>query len=54
MKKIKDLLSNLKGKMIQGSDAGEITELVYDSRNIVPGCAFVCLKGASFDGHDYA
>jgi UDP-N-acetylmuramoyl-L-alanyl-D-glutamate--2,6-diaminopimelate ligase len=54
MKKIKDLLSGLNGKMIQGSNAGEITELVYDSRNIVPGCAFVCLKGASFDGHDYA
>ena len=32
----------------------EITELVYDSRKIQPGCAFVCLKGTSFDGHDFA
>ena len=28
-----------------------ITALVYDSRKIVPGCVFVCIKGAVFDGH---
>ena len=32
----------------------EITGLIYDSRKIQPGCAFVCLKGASFDGHAFA
>ena len=29
----------------------EISALVYDSRKIVPGCLFVCIKGAAFDGH---
>lgn len=29
----------------------EVTALVYDSRKIVPGCMFVCIKGAVFDGH---
>ena len=32
----------------------EITEIVYDSRKIVPGCLFVCLCGAVSDGHVYA
>ena len=32
----------------------EISDLVYDSRKIVPGCAFICLKGTSFDGHAFA
>ncbi len=32
----------------------EISDLVYDSRKVVPGCAFVCLKGATSDGHLYA
>ena len=32
----------------------EICDLVYDSRLAVPGCAFVCLRGANADGHKYA
>lgn len=32
----------------------EITDIIYDSRKIVPGCLFVCLRGASVDGHDFA
>lgn len=36
-----------------GGDA-EITDIVYDSRNAKPGCLFVCLRGASSDGHQYA
>lgn len=29
----------------------EVTKLVFDSRKVVPGCVFVALKGANFDGH---
>ena len=32
----------------------EICDIVYDSRKAVPGCLFVCLRGASADGHRYA
>ncbi len=32
----------------------EITDVVYDSRKARPGCVFVCLRGASSDGHQYA
>lgn len=54
MKNIHELLQRIDGHLIAGNDEGEITALVYDSRKLVPGCAFVCLAGASFDGHDYA
>lgn len=32
----------------------EITFITDDSRKIQPGCAFVCIKGNHFDGHDAA
>jgi len=32
----------------------EITAVVSDSRKIQEGCVFVCIKGASFDGHSEA
>lgn len=32
----------------------EITGVVYDSRKVVPGCLFLCLKGAQADGHRFA
>ncbi len=42
----KILAENAQGGMLQ-----EITALVYDSRKIVPGCLFVCIRGSVFDGH---
>lgn len=32
----------------------EITDIVFDSRKVVPGVLFVCLAGSASDGHDYA
>lgn len=32
----------------------QVEDLIYDSRKIKPGCAFVCLRGAHADGHQYA
>lgn len=32
----------------------EISDVCSDSRKIKSGCVFVCIKGGSFDGHDYA
>ena len=31
-----------------------ITGVVYDSRKVIPGCLFVCLRGAKADGHRFA
>lgn len=32
----------------------EISDIVYDSRKIIPGCLFVCLRGSAVDGHTFA
>ncbi|MGN1007641.1 MAG: Mur ligase domain-containing protein, partial [Butyricicoccus sp.] len=31
----------------------EITSVVKDNREIVPGCLFVAIRGERFDGHDF-
>ena len=30
-----------------------VNSIITDSRNIEPGCLFIALKGANFDGHDF-
>jgi UDP-N-acetylmuramoyl-L-alanyl-D-glutamate--2,6-diaminopimelate ligase len=37
-----------------GSTEVEISDIVYDSRKVVPNCAFVCLCGSTIDSHDFA
>lgn len=32
----------------------EITDIIYDSRNVVKDCVFVCLCGSSVDSHEFA
>ncbi len=49
--KLHDLLPESVGTPFGGL---EITDVTSDSRRICAGCAFVCVEGPSFDGHDYA
>lgn len=51
---IKQLTEQMEYELLAGTICGEATALVYDSRKLVPGCIFVCIRGASFDGHDFA
>ncbi len=51
---LKKLLSSLNYKKICGYENIDITDIVYDSRKVTPGCAFVCLKGYNADGHKFA
>ncbi|MBP5733106.1 MAG: UDP-N-acetylmuramoyl-L-alanyl-D-glutamate--2,6-diaminopimelate ligase, partial [Lachnospiraceae bacterium] len=51
---LRDLLRDMEYECLQGSLEQEIAALVYDSRKVEPGCAFVCLKGAKFDAHAFA
>lgn len=53
MREISGLLSGLKYELQSGDAQGEISQLVYDSRKIVPGCMFVAIKGEFFNGHDF-
>ncbi len=55
MKNLEDLLAELEYSVEEGDTDGlEITDVVMDTRKIVPGCLFVCISGAKFDGHDFA
>ncbi len=50
---LKELISELDYTLYNGDENVEITELVCDSRKIVKGCLFVCIKGTVFDGHTF-
>ncbi len=51
--KLTRLLAKSKYTLLQGNLDTEIADVIYDSRNIVPGCVFVCMVGARSDGHAY-
>ncbi len=51
--KLKELLSSIEYSCDALPDT-DICDIVYDSRKAVPGCLFVCLRGANSDGHKYA
>lgn len=52
--KCSQLLEGLEYKCLQGDLSSEVTVVVNDSRKLEPGCMFICIKGASFDGHTFA
>jgi len=49
-----NLLTNHEYRILQGPDNPEIVKITYNSRNVIPGSLFVCLKGFTVDGHKYA
>ena len=51
--KLKELLTKLEYKVVKGSDTIEVSHLQNDSRKVSDGDAFVCIKGAGFDGHKF-
>lgn len=52
--KLSALLEKLEYDCIQGTMDREVSGVVYDSRRTCEGCLFVCIRGASFDGHTFA
>lgn len=51
--KLSKLISELRTIKRPETDI-EITGICYDSRKVTEGCAFICLVGTNFDGHEYA
>lgn len=51
--KLSQLLSSCKYTVLQGNTDVDIVDVIYDSRKVTPGCAFVCLKGYNVDGHKF-
>ncbi len=52
MKLIK-ILSGIKYEVVKGDIEVEVNNISYDSRKVGKEDAFICLVGASVDGHDY-
>lgn len=52
--KLKALLQGLHYTVKRGNTDAEVSEVVYDSRKVTPGCLFICIKGMKFDSHDHA
>lgn len=50
---IRQLLEATEGKLIQGSLSQEVGGISIDSRRILPGEAFVAIRGTRLDGHDF-
>ena len=50
----KDLIEKLEYTCIRGNVETEVTSVEMDSRKIAPGCMFICIAGANFDGHSCA
>ncbi|MBR2714877.1 MAG: UDP-N-acetylmuramoyl-L-alanyl-D-glutamate--2,6-diaminopimelate ligase [Ruminococcus sp.] len=51
--KLRQLLTQCEHTVLQGSVDKDIVDVIYDSRKVTPGCAFVCLKGFNVDGHKF-
>ncbi len=51
---LKDLLKSLEYTILRGTDDVEVSDVIYDSRKVIEGCAFVCIKGYAMDGHKFA
>ncbi|MGN0325399.1 MAG: Mur ligase family protein, partial [Lachnospiraceae bacterium] len=51
---LEKLLGDLEYQCVQGNTDRQITQVVFDSRNITRDCVFICIEGAKFDGHSAA
>ena len=53
-RKLADLLDKLEYECVRGTLEKEVGAVIYDSRKVAPGCLFICISGANFDGHEFA
>ena len=51
--KLSTLLTKIDFELVQGSLDIDIKDVIYDSRKVSYGCAFVALKGYNVDGHKF-
>jgi UDP-N-acetylmuramoyl-L-alanyl-D-glutamate--2,6-diaminopimelate ligase len=50
---LQDVLYKVPIRTVAGSTAVEITDIQLDSRKVKPGTAFIAVKGAAADGHQF-
>jgi UDP-N-acetylmuramoyl-L-alanyl-D-glutamate--2,6-diaminopimelate ligase len=42
------------GSQMRGEASAPVDEVAFDSRQVLPGALFFCVRGATVDGHDFA
>lgn len=52
--KLEQLLEGVEHTLLQGDLSTDVRDIVYDSRKVQIGAAFVCIVGTTRDSHDYA
>ena len=50
---LQDILYKVKIRSFSGDMATEINDLQIDSRKVGPGTAFIAIRGAQADGHEF-
>ena len=51
--KLEQLIENLDYSLIQGKIDIEVSDIIYDSRKVVPATVFLCISGTQTDAHQY-
>ena len=54
MAALEKLLAKIDYECIRGTLNKEVSDIIYDSRKVIPGSMFVCIPGAVVDGHKFA
>ena len=52
--RLDQLSAGLPGRILRGDGSEEITGIAFDSITVEWGNLFVCVRGMSSDGHDFA
>ena len=52
--KLREVLSGIEFKLVSGDLDKEITSVEFDSRKVIEGSLFVCVRGFTVDGHTFA
>lgn len=50
---LKKILDKVDYSLLKGTVDIDVSDVVYDSRKVVPGCVFVAIVGNNVDGHEY-
>jgi UDP-N-acetylmuramoyl-L-alanyl-D-glutamate--2,6-diaminopimelate ligase len=50
---LKELLNGTPEARVRGDENADVAAIAYDSRQVGPGTAFVCVRGHTSDGHDF-
>ncbi len=54
MPALRGLIEGMEHRLLRGSREVDVRAVEHDSRRIVPGACFVCVRGSRFDGHAFA